>query len=168
MFQESLPHIRVTENTYPYIKGLKASPPGVEISLVHSDASKPKAATRDISQTEKDHSFLFADAIFGGAHDTYNSGTNMQKIDNNKKQRREDENRIPPGDQGSDNNNDNEKSKVLQVSVDTQYHEITIVNKPWQCQCCIRKRTKIGSIGMERKSLPLTRIKPTGTETEPN
>ena len=60
------------------------------------------------------------------------------------------------------------KRKVLQVSVDTQYHEITIVNKPWQCQYCIRKRIKNGSIGMERKSLPFTRIKPTGMETEPN
>ena len=49
-FQESLPHIRVTENTQPDVEGLEACPPCVEISLVDSDASKPEAATRNTSQ----------------------------------------------------------------------------------------------------------------------
>ena len=38
-FQESLPHSRVTGNTRLDVKGLKASPPGVKVSLAHPNAT---------------------------------------------------------------------------------------------------------------------------------
>ena len=53
-FQESLPHSRVTGNTRPDVKGLKASPPGVKIPLAHPNASNPKAAANGGSNGEKD------------------------------------------------------------------------------------------------------------------
>ena len=55
-FQESLPLSRVTGNTRPDVKGLKASPPGVKISLAYPDASNPKA---------EDYPFLLNDARWG-------------------------------------------------------------------------------------------------------
>ena len=65
-FQESLPHSRVTGNTWPDVKGLKASPPGVKIPLAHPDASNPKAAANGGNNRGKDYSFLFKYARWGG------------------------------------------------------------------------------------------------------
>ena len=58
-FQESLPHSKVTGNTRPEVKGLKASPPGEKVPLAHPDASNPKAAANTGSNGAKDYSFLF-------------------------------------------------------------------------------------------------------------
>ena len=58
-FQESLPHSRVTGTKRPDVKGLKASPPGVKVSLAHPDARNPKATPNEGSNGRKDYSFLF-------------------------------------------------------------------------------------------------------------
>ena len=71
-FQESLPQSRVTGNTWPNLKGLKASPPGVKISLAHPDASNPKAAANGGSNGEKDYSFLFKYSRWGSEGGAYN------------------------------------------------------------------------------------------------
>ena len=54
-FQDLLPHSRVTGNTCPDVKGLKASPPGVKISLAYPDKSNPKTAANGGSNGEKDY-----------------------------------------------------------------------------------------------------------------
>ena len=110
-FQESLPHSRVTGNTRPDVKGLKASPPGVKISLAHPDASNPKAAANGGSNGEKDYSFLFKDARYGGEGGAYNGNSNRKKKDDSRKPKRNDSHGGSPDDNDPDDDDNNGDSR---------------------------------------------------------
>ena len=87
-FQESLPHSRITGNTRPDVKGLKANLPGVKISLAHPDSSNPNATANVGSNGEKDYSFLFKYARWGGEGGAYNGNPNRKKNDDIRKPKR--------------------------------------------------------------------------------
>ena len=106
-FQESLPHSRVTGNTQPDVKGLKASPPGVKISLAHPNASNPKAAANGESNGERDYSFLFKDARWGGEGGAYNGNSNRKKKDDSRKPKRNDSHGRSPDDSDPDDVDNN-------------------------------------------------------------
>ena len=78
-FQESLPYSRITGNTGPDIKGLKASPPSEKVPLAHPDASNPNAAANGGSNGGKNYSFLFKYARWGGEGGAYNGNPNRKK-----------------------------------------------------------------------------------------
>ena len=110
-FQESLPHSRVTGNTQPDVKGLKASPPGVKVPLAHPNASNPKAAANGGSNGDKDYSFLFKYARLGGEGGAYNGNPNRNKNDDIRKPKRNGNHGGSPDDNDPDDGNNNEGSR---------------------------------------------------------
>ena len=110
-FQESLPHSRITGNTQPDVKGLKASPPGVKISLAHPDSSNPKAAANVGSNGEKDYSFLFKYARWGGEGGAYNGNPNRKKNDDIRKPKRNGNHGGSPDDDDPDDIDNNRSSR---------------------------------------------------------
>ena len=74
------------ENIVPDFKTLNSHPPVIKASVACTRAGEAMDTPQEKNATEKDHSFLFADTRFGGADNTYNSNTNKQQKDGNKKQ----------------------------------------------------------------------------------
>ena len=109
-FQESLPHSRVTGNTRPEVKGLKASPPGEKVLLAHPNASNPKAAANTGSNGAKDYSFLFKYSRWGGEEGAYNGNPNRKRNDDIRRPKRSGNPRGSPGGVYPDNGDNNEGS----------------------------------------------------------
>ena len=86
-FKEIPLQYRIMENIIPDFKNLNSHPPGTKASLTYTRAGEARDTSQEKDTTEKDHSFLFADARFGGSDDTHNSDSNKQQKDGNKKQR---------------------------------------------------------------------------------
>ena len=122
-FQESLPHSRVTGNTRPEVKGLKASPPGEKVPLAHPNASNPKAAANTGSNGAKDYSFLFKYSRWGGEGGAYNGNPNKKKNDDIRRPKRSGNLGGSPGGSDPDDGDNNEGSGVVtpQTAMAIQY-----------------------------------------------
>ena len=112
-FQEMLPQSRIMENVRPEFRNLKSHPPGTKASVAQPRANGAKNASQKKDAGEKDYSFLFDDARFGGAGGAYNGGTNKQKKDDNKKQRKYRGDINPPDDRDPDDDDDNEETTLI-------------------------------------------------------
>ena len=107
--QEITPQARTMDNITPDFANFNPHPPGAEASVAGTRANEARDTTQESNTKENNHSFLFANARFGGNDETYN-GTNQWKKESNKKQRRDEEDEFHPSDQNPGNNNDNEES----------------------------------------------------------
>ena len=83
-FQEITPQPRTMENIIPDFKSLNFYLPGTKASVACTRAGEARDISQEKNATEKDHSFLFADARFGGTDKTHNSNSNKQQKDGNK------------------------------------------------------------------------------------
>ena len=75
-FQEIPPQSRIMENIVPDFRNLNSYPSGTKASVAQPRANGAKNTSQKKNATEKDYSFLFVDARFGGAGSAYNGGTN--------------------------------------------------------------------------------------------
>ena len=87
-----------------------SSVPGEKIPLAQPDASNPKTSANGGSNGERDYSFLFKEARYGGEGSAYNGSSNRQNRDDNRKSRRNDSHEGAPDDNDPDDNDDNDDS----------------------------------------------------------
>ena len=139
-----MPHSRVTGNTRPEVKGLKASPPGAKISVAQPDASNLKTVSQGRSIEERDYSFLFVDARFGGAGGPYNGSSNRKRKDDSRRSKKNGNGGGSPGDQDPDDD-DNDGDSGDDDTPSGDGHSLSSSSNTQRSQADLKLRAKCPS-----------------------